>query len=217
MKKKEYGAFGQAFLDAFLDRGFGALPKRELELLVFDLLCQTTEYRGKSNYEISNLLKIPESRVKTLRLASALKYRHLRPEAVLAGVVARLTAHGQVPEIANGKIEISLEDPVEHREMVHFLKGLGQHAEYTFNSEVVRVSPSALFELMMNHVESPIAEFDSVVQQCVTDADTAAALLKSADSFKTKFKRFRDANLTPEVVATFLVAAAPALTKAVGA
>ena len=95
--------------------------------------------------------------------------------------------------------------------MVNFLKQLGQHAEYTFNSEVVRIAPSALFELIIDHVEDPIHEFDAVIQRCVEDADQAAALLKSADTVKTKFKRLREAHLKPEVVTTCVAAAAPVL------
>lgn len=217
MANNEYAAFGEAFLDAYLDRGFGALPKRETDLLIFDLLCQMGQYCGKSNYELSTLLKIPESRVKTLRLASALKYRDLSPKSILAGVVARLTDNGQIPEVVNGKIEISLEDPIEHREMNHFLKGLGQHAEFTFNSEVLRVSPSALFELIIENSDDPMTQFDEVIQSAVDNREQAAALLKSADSMKTKLARFRAANLKPELVVELLVVAAPVFLKAVGA
>ncbi|KOR30200.1 hypothetical protein TI05_14365 [Achromatium sp. WMS3] len=71
MTKTEQQHFTKQFLDLFLANGFGSMSKRDTELAVFHLLRNTSEYQGKSNYELAKLLKIPESRIKSLRLASA--------------------------------------------------------------------------------------------------------------------------------------------------
>lgn len=52
--------------------GLGALPKREIDLFIFNNLMEMTAYKGKSNYELAELLKIPESIIKALKLNSAL-------------------------------------------------------------------------------------------------------------------------------------------------
>ena len=68
MTPKEFQEFATQFLRKYLAGGFASMPKSEIDLLVFHYLTQADEYQGKSNYELAALLKIPESRVKTLRL-----------------------------------------------------------------------------------------------------------------------------------------------------
>ena len=113
MTRAEKQRFAEEFLSRYLAHGFSSIPKSEIDLLVFHLLSETTDYREKSNYELATMLQIPESRIKTLRLNSALKYREINSKAILSRVVQRFVASEQFASFESGKVEISLEDPIE--------------------------------------------------------------------------------------------------------
>lgn len=211
MKAKEKQAFAEKFLETYLANGFASLPKTEIDLLVFHLLTQTEGYRDKSNYELANALKLPESRVKTLRLKSALKYREIDRKKILAAVVRRFVESEQFATFEGGKVEISLEDPVEKRELENFLKVRGQHAEYTLNTEVLRISPLRLFELIVENVEQPKYEFNRLVQKNISADTDTEGLLDDALTLQQKFTRFRKKAVNADTMRTLLGAAVGSL------
>ena len=62
------------FIHNYIKRGFGSMTKNDFEVFIFGQILSMKEYKGKSNYELSILLRIPESKVKRLRYESALRY-----------------------------------------------------------------------------------------------------------------------------------------------
>ena len=104
MNNDEKIYFVDKFLEVYLSNGLGSLPKSEIDTLVFHLLMSSTEFRGKSNYELASQFKIPESRIRTLRLNSALKYEEINSKAVLSRIVERLVNSEQFTEFESGKI-----------------------------------------------------------------------------------------------------------------
>lgn len=175
----------------YLDSGFGSPSKREVDLLIFHHITQARENKGKSNYELATLLKIPESRVKIFRLNSALKYQTINTKAILGNIIIRLSKGQQYTATENGKIEISLEDPVEKRELENFLKSKGHFAEYTFNAEVLRIAPVRLFELIVENMDKPEDQFNELVRQCINDKAASERILEGAPTLKQKFARLR--------------------------
>ena len=188
MTPQEKIAFADEFLALYLAMGFGSLPKREIDLFVFHALTQAAEHRGKSNYELANTLGISEARIKTLKLNAALRYKEINPRAILARVVERLIASQQFTELNEGKIDISLEDPLERRELENFLKSRGHHAEYTLNREVLRISAARLLELIMEHAERAGSEFDEIIRSQIKDQAVSARILAGAPSLKQKLE-----------------------------
>ena len=81
MTPQEKIAFADDFLALYLSMGFGSLPKREIDLFVFHALSHSAEHRGKSNYELANTFGISESRIKSLKLNSALRHQDINPHA----------------------------------------------------------------------------------------------------------------------------------------
>ncbi|MDH7943458.1 hypothetical protein QGM61_06465 [Pseudohongiella sp. SYSU M77423] len=211
MNQKDKQEFTETFLDIYLSHGLGSLPKSEIDLLVFYLLTQTSEYKNKSNYELSSLFKVPESRIKSLRLSSALKYEEINSKAVLSRIVLRFIQSEQFAEYEDGKMELSLEDPIEKRELENFLKCRGHHAEYALNSEVLRISPVRLFELIIENLENPKSEFNSIIRASIQDADIAEELTGQALTLGQKFARFRKHAISASTIRTLIEAAANAL------
>ena len=211
MTPQEKQAFADDFLPKYLANGFGSMPKSEIDLLIFHLLTHTSEYRGKTNYELAGLLKVPESRIKTLRLNSALKHKNINSKAILGEVVIRFTQSEQFAVFDSGKVELSLEDPIEKRELENFLKARSYHAEYTLNSEVLKISPFRLFELIIENVDNANEEFNRIIQVHLEEAHDVNELIDDALTLKQKFRKLRGKVRDASMLKTFVGAAAGAL------
>lgn len=210
MTHDEKEKFATAFIDLYVTAGLGSLSKREIDLLVFHHLSQSRKFKGKSNYELASALKAPESRIKSFRLASALKYQDINSKEILGNVILRLSKGQQFANIESGKIEVSLEDPVEKREIENFLKANGHFAEYTFNSEVLRISPIRLFELIVENMEKPEEQFDALVREHIEDTAASERILEKAPTFKQKFTRLRKEVMNTSTLTALLGGAASA-------
>lgn len=204
MTKNEQQLFANKFVELFLANGFGSMTKHEIEILVFHLLHSTYDYRDKSNYELATLLKIPEAKVKSLRLAAALKYETINHKAVLGKIIMRLANNYQYANVSNGKVELSLEDPIEKRELEHYLKSNGYHAEYTLNSELLRIAPIRLFELLIDNMENGAEEFDRLVRENIDDNMVSTRILEGAPTLLQKLQRLRKEALNTNTLLSLL-------------
>ena len=66
--------FVDEFLEHYLHHGFGSLGKRDVDILVMHLLCKYAGLEMKPNNELSQLLQLTESKVRSLRYEAKLKY-----------------------------------------------------------------------------------------------------------------------------------------------
>ena len=210
MTRDEKEQLASALLELYADSGFGSPSKREVDLLIFHHITQAHENKGKTNYQLAAALKIPESRVKTFRLASALKYQAINSKAILGNIIFRLSKAQQFSAIENGKVEISLEDPVEKRELENFLKSKGHFAEYTFNAEVLRIAPIRLFELIVENMEHAEDQFNELVRQHINNQAASERILEGAPTLKQKFARLRKEAMTASTLVSLVSGAAGA-------
>lgn len=204
MTPDEKQDFYDKFMELYLSMGLGSLPKREVDLFVFHFLTKSSEYRGKSNYELANAFGVPESRIKALRLNSALKHEDINPRAVLSRIVDRLVHSEQYANLTEGKIEVSLEDPIEKRELENFLKSRGHYAEYTLNNEVLKIYPVRLLELIMEHVGRANEEFDQIIRANIEDRVVSDRILSDAPTLKQKINKLREENLTMDTLKSLI-------------
>ena len=204
MNANQKAALFDSFIDSYLSMGFGALPKREIDLFVFKNLMEMSDYKDKSNYELAEKLKIPESRIKFLKLNAALRHKTVNSKAILGKIVDRLIRSEQFTEFQAGKMEVSLEDPLELRELENFLKKRGHHAEYLLNKEVLRISPVRLFEVIMDNVTNAENEIDTIIRRAIINNDEAAELLEGAEDMSQKIAKLRDALLTPDTLRSLI-------------
>ncbi|QSV44751.1 hypothetical protein [Geobacter benzoatilyticus] len=214
MTPDEKQDFADRFMALYLSMGLGSLPKREIDLFVFHFLLKSSDYRGKSNYELANNFGVPESKIKALRLTSALRHEQINSHAVLSRIVDRLIHSEQYAALAEGKIEISLEDPVEKRELENFLKARGHHAEYTLNSEVLKISAGRLLELIMEHADRANDEFDRIVRAHIADHEVSERILADAPTLKQKLDKLRAENLNMDTLKALIGAGFGLLTGA---
>ena len=181
--------FGKKFVERFLAHGFGAMTKAEIDTLVFHLLSESSEIYDKTNYHVANKLQITESKVKALRLNSALKYKQANHKAVLADIVTRITEEMGKPEFEGGQVTITIENPVEQRELEHAVKSIGRNIEYGLNKELLKITPIALFELVVSNLESPEQDFESIIQAQIEGQDKQNAIINNALTFRQKLNK----------------------------
>lgn len=189
LTEEQYKEFGEKFVERFLAHGFGAMTKTEIDILVYHLVSESSELQYKSNYHVANKLQITESKVKSMRLNAALRYKQANHKAVLANIVIRITDEMAKPEFESGQVIITIENPVEQRELEHAIKSVGRNIEYGLNKELLKISPIALFELVVSNLENPELEFEQIVQAQITDQDKKNSIIKNTLTFRQKLNK----------------------------
>lgn len=182
-------AFGEKFVERFLAHGFGTMTKSEIDILVFHLISESTEIKGESNYQVANKLRVTESKVKSLKLNSALRYNQANHKAVIANIVTRITEEMQKPEFESGIVTITVENPIEQRELEHAIKTVGRNIEYGLNRELLKISPIALFELVVSNLENAENEFTTIVQAHILDQTKQNAIINNTLTLRQKINK----------------------------
>lgn len=198
MESTEKIEFFDQFIDLYLSMGFGAVSKRDIDLFIFHQLTKSRQYRNMSNYELANHFKIPEAKIKQLKLNSGLKFAPINSKVILGNLVIRIARSNQFKGLKDGLIEISLENPLEKRELENFLKLNNGHAEYVLNSEVLKISPIQLFELLAENLENPDTEFNKIIQNSTLDEKLKKEIVSKALSLRQKLDKLREKHLTIE-------------------
>lgn len=189
LRGKDAEGFAESFLDRYLANGFGSMQKREIDVLLFHLLSSIEQIKGKSNYEIANFLKIPEGRVKSLRLEATLKYQQANHKAVLAKIVTELIDEMKKPDFAGGYLSVALEDAVQKREFEHAVKKSGYQVEYGINRELLKIKPLSLLAIIVENIDNGEREFIKLVKDHITDKEKQAKVLDKALSLRQKINK----------------------------
>jgi hypothetical protein len=144
--------FKKEFLEHYLHNGLGSMPKADIDALVMHLIDTQGTHRdceplqGKSNQEVSELLKTPVSKIKKLRYEAALKYGEdagKRAKALFLVAIACACF-----EESEGKICIIIESQLVKNWLQGQLKKEGVFYDNSFNSEVIRIKPKELFGVL---------------------------------------------------------------------
>jgi len=130
--------FSTEFLDTYLQQGFGSMTKHDIELLIYHLLANKTDIlKNKSSYEISNLLSLPENKIKNIQLESYLKYEDIDHENCINSIIAEIKNGNIKPELDGDKIKFTLDNVVLKREFEYAIRRIGYNVDYSFNKDIV--------------------------------------------------------------------------------
>ncbi|OUT08239.1 PTS sugar transporter subunit IIBC [Campylobacter concisus] len=158
--------FGKEFLEHYLSGSFGSMSKSETEILIFHLLSKHFEI--SSNYEISNLLKISETKVKNLTLNAHLRYpRQSGDEIVRETLVDIAKKFSAIYDEQNGEVKIHIQSSVQKREMINAINKLGSFADYGLNNEILKIRINTLFSLFEKFLDKE--KFKDTVQTYLKD------------------------------------------------
>ncbi|WP_103598619.1 PTS sugar transporter subunit IIBC [Campylobacter concisus] len=158
--------FGKEFLEHYLSGSFGSMSKSETEILIFHLLLK--HFENSSNYEISNLLKISETKVKNLTLNAHLRYpRQSGDEIVRETLVDIAKKFSTIYDEQNGEVKIHIQSSVQKREMINAINKLGSFADYGLNNEILKIRINTLFSLFEKFLDKE--KFKDTVQIYLKD------------------------------------------------
>ena len=131
-------------INEYLQRGFGTMTKNDFEVMILHELLQG-ELKGKSNYEISQALRIPESKVKRLVYEVNLRYE-TEDSVYLENFIDSLLG---AQEMRDGdKIKFIIEDVATRRYLDSKLKERHLYSDTSWNSEIVIITPRSLASVL---------------------------------------------------------------------
>lgn len=142
--------FENGFLDNYLKFGLGSMTKSDVDALVMHLLdlhgLDGSPLAIYSNQTVSERLKTPVSKIKKLRYEAALKFGGRIEDQAMGRLLAALSKASIEPD--DGKICLIIEDSLAKNWLQGQLK-IHQHIfDHSFNTEIVKVSASGLFQVL---------------------------------------------------------------------
>lgn len=127
----------QDAINAYLKRGFGSMNKNDFEVFIFnELLISNPVFSGKSDFDISCELRIPQSKVKRLRYEAGLKFP-ISQSAINLEIDQALHNARVLPN-SERCIEISVENVLVQKYIEATLKKKNGFCDSSFNSEILR-------------------------------------------------------------------------------
>lgn len=115
---------------------FRSMQKTDFQVAFFHLLIQSNQYSGKSDFELSRLLKITETQVKNLRYKSSLAYPKDDYRELLKKLLKNLKY-----KTDGGRIQFSIKDKMLRLFTNSLLEEDGNFSDSSFNSDIVSVTP----------------------------------------------------------------------------
>lgn len=143
--------FEQEFLVNYLKFGLGSMPKSDIDALVMHLLDRyglngSGPLETHGNQTVSELIMTPVNRVKKLRYDSALKFGGRIEDQAKGRLLAALSR--ATIETDGDKICLIIEDSLAKNWLQGQLKIYQQIFDNSFNTEIVKVSATGLFQAL---------------------------------------------------------------------
>ena len=184
--------FSEEFLNLFLALGFGSMPKREIEILIFHLLYHKTKiFVNQSNYDIANELKISESKIKSFKAEASLKYQQMEHQEALQEIAKLFFEFNNTKTAFDGDIiQFALEDPVLKREFEHAVKELGYFVDYSFNREIVKVKARIFLEIFIQNFGQAETKYQEILKAYYRDEREYQKLITKAQTVDKQLEQF---------------------------
>jgi len=143
--------FAEDFLDSYLKFGLGSMPKGDIDALVMSLIDRygdgsSPPTAALSHQAASLRLRTSVTRIKRLRYEASLKFHDKVEDQAKGRLLAALAVATLEPE--GDKISIVIEDLLAKNWLQGKLKDFKQIYDHSFNSEILKVSASGLFNVL---------------------------------------------------------------------
>lgn len=153
IKINNFKAFTEEFLKVYLANGLGSAPKREIDILVTNLLMKYGDLTKESNHNLSILLQVSESTIKRLRYEAKLKYppddEYIKREFLFILANSQFEAENiEETDVENLKLIFIMEDNYLRYAIQGRLKEKGMFADTSFNSEIIKISCGSLVNVI---------------------------------------------------------------------
>ena len=151
------------------------MNKNDFEVWIFNYLLQNSP-KGKSNYDFSVELRIPESKVKRLRYEASLKYGNPTDTDQYSNAFHDLLEKVNLKKGSNSIIQFAVEDIQLRKFLDSILKRKGRFADTSFNSEVVSVTLDDLAILIEETCTEK--EKDALLKKAKGNGDLIGVIMK---------------------------------------
>ncbi len=148
-------------ISKYLERGFGSMNKNDFEVWIFHYLT-THQLQGKTNYEISIELRMPETKVKRLRYEAELKYAEAKPLDNYHRI-CKLLQNVRFKKDGNS-IQFTIEDLYLRKYLDSVLKTGGRFSDSSFNSEIVSMNYDDL-EFFLTSVPEEKKQLENLLKE----------------------------------------------------
>lgn len=139
----------KSFIDKFHEDAiekFGFLTKNDYEVLLYHLLNNYSNLKGKSLFEQSIELRIPETKLKRLAYEAKLKHGNYNRTTILEAFLRELQ---KANFTADGKnIRFAIQDKYLRAAIQAEVYKMGSFMDGSFNSDVVSINGEALVNLL---------------------------------------------------------------------
>lgn len=136
----------------FFDRNFGSISKSDVELMMFNFLMKqmietnkiegVIDYRKCSDYAISKILGITESKVRNLKVKKNLVY----PEKYSwINSFASILNDNKLTKTKDDRVIMNIPDPNVMIEIKNFIEEQGDYVEYHLNTKILDIKTEYLF------------------------------------------------------------------------
>ena len=155
-------------IDQYLARGFGTMNKNDFEVWIFHYLMQH-QLQGKSNYDISVALKVPEQKVKRLRYESELKYPTTN-DTDRRQMLFEAISHAKFRQVKgkDGQIMFALNDKMLRSYLENQLINDGRFYDSSFMSNIIVLSISD-FLFVLGRILLTKNDWQKIINQAKKD------------------------------------------------
>lgn len=141
-------SLGEAIAEKYFgSRGFSAMNKKDIELLVFAIIRTSEAYRDMSNFDLSVKLGLPETRIKNLDYEARLAYpKYWEDKKMLLLEYISKASYDKTTE----KFRFIIENKFDRLYLESKAKKMGELVDTSFNTEIVVISKEALVNLLVS-------------------------------------------------------------------
>ena len=142
--------FYDEFLKEYLSRGFGNMPKRDIDVLIFHLFEKNGVFVGKTNFEIARILRTTPNKIKSLKYESVLRFNgvDINNQNFLKERFSFYLNNKPPLEFDETYLKLQIEDPVLLDNLKAICKENGIITDGSFNGEILKVDESSFINLL---------------------------------------------------------------------
>lgn len=193
LEEKDFEPFAKGFLGILSRQAFGTLAKREQDILIFHLLAQTPSLAQLNTYEWANLLRISESRVRSLRADAALRFVTRSNQDALILIALRFleTTDTAIEYIKqHGRVKLLLDDPSLQREFAAAVRAIGGVPDSSFNREIIEVPATTFVRVFLTKFPDQKDKFEEAFEKAVGRDKDSTEFFEHRKSLSERFEAF---------------------------
>ena len=135
-------------LEEYFKQGFGSMTKGDIDLLFFSAINKYSSLKDKSDYSLSKILKITQTRIRNLKVKEGLKYSPIGIEEV-EKIFLEKAKFARI-EDDNKKISIPIYDPNVYIELENIIESNNGYVEAQLNPKIFTIRIDQFINLLIS-------------------------------------------------------------------